>query len=528
MDRVRTRSPAYVSQNSISSSLGASPVMSPVLRHARTGSSVGTNFRRAQNNAAKAAAQRLARVMSHQSPDDGDEDDDDEIMVSYSATSAGAGMRAGRPARSPSPKAPARSPSPALGRNSIEHTASIRMTSAAKLSVAAKPTSIVPPSKSFIRPQTIVPSPEPPTENERDRRFSPSIDVGNVNGRETGYHRFTASTSSLQDELDMLQEENERMLEKLRLAEERCEEEETRARLLEKQVASLGEGVSLEARLINRKEAALQQREAALKAAAEAARNEEVATLRMEIESARNEAAFALERLQETGLEIKSLRAMSQRMILTKEEMEEVVLKRCWLARYWKLCVQYGIHAEIAGSKLDYWSSLAPLPLEIVLSSGQKAKEEDSIGDPEERDKVLSDVNDLAGEGNIENMLLVEKGLRELALLKVEDAVAIAMTQQRRSNLDTKLQNEGQNSVEAFELSKEECEDVLFKQAWLTCFWRRAKINGLYPDIVDERLQFWINHSTRSPTSQDSVEAERGLHELRKLGIESPLWEASH
>ncbi|XXG84128.1 hypothetical protein AAC387_Pa10g1718 [Persea americana] len=511
MDRVRTRSPAYVSQNSISSSLGASPVMSPVLRHARTGSSVGTNFRRAQNNAAKAAAQRLARVMSHQSPDDGDEDDDDEIMVSYSATSAGAGMRAGRPARSPSPKAPARSPSPALGRNSIEHTASIRMTSAAKLSVAAKPTSIVPPSKSFIRPQTIVPSPEPPTENERDRRFSPSIDVGNVNGRETGYHRFTASTSSLQDELDMLQEENERMLEKLRLAEERCEEEETRARLLEKQVASLGEGVSLEARLINRKEAALQQREAALKAAAEAARNEEVATLRMEIESARNEAAFALERLQETGLEIKSLRAMSQRMILTKEEMEEVVLKRCWLARYWKLCVQYGIHAEIAGSKLDYWSSLAPLPLEIVLSSGQKAKEEDSIG-----------------EGNIENMLLVEKGLRELALLKVEDAVAIAMTQQRRSNLDTKLQNEGQNSVEAFELSKEECEDVLFKQAWLTCFWRRAKINGLYPDIVDERLQFWINHSTRSPTSQDSVEAERGLHELRKLGIESPLWEASH
>ncbi|RWR94100.1 coiled-coil domain-containing protein SCD2 [Cinnamomum micranthum f. kanehirae] len=504
MDRVRTRSPAYVSQNSISSSSGASPIMSPVLRQARTGSSGGTNFRRAQNNAAKAAAQRLARVMSHQSPDDEDEDDDNEIMVSYSATSAGAGTRAGRPARSPSPKAPARSPSPALGRNSIEHTASIRMTSAAKLSVAAKPTSIVPPSKPFIRTQTIVASPEPPTENERERRFSPSIDVGNVNGRETGYHPSTASTSSLQDELDMLQEENESMLEKLRLAEERCEETENRARQLEKQ--------------------------AALKAAAEATRNEEVATLRMEIESARNEAAFALDRLQETDLEIKSLRAMSQRMILTKEEMEEVVLKRCWLARYWKLCVQY----EIAGAKLDYWSSLTPLPLEVVLSSGQKAKEEDSIGDPEERDKVLSDVNDLAGEGNIENMLLVEKGLRELALLKVEDAVAIAMTQQRRSNLDTKLQNEGQNSVEAFELSKEECEDVLFKQAWLTCFWRRAKINGLHPDIVDERLQFWINHSTRSATSQDAVEVlvklavERGLHELRKLGIESPLWEASH
>ena len=44
-------------------------------------------------------------------------------------------------------------------------------------------------------------------------------------------------------------------------------------------------------------------------------------------------------------------------------------------------------------------------------------------GDPEERDKVLSDVNDLAGEGNIENMLLVEKGLRELALLKVNSMI---------------------------------------------------------------------------------------------------------
>lgn len=46
----------------------------------------------------------------------------------------------------------------------------------------------------------------------------------------------------------------------------------------------------------------------------------------------------------------------------------------------------------------------------------------------------------------------------------------------------------------------------LILQAWLTCFWRRAKIHGLHPDIVDERLQFWINHGTQSPTSHDAVE----------------------
>lgn len=35
-----------------------------------------------------------------------------------------------------------------------------------------------------------------------------------------------------------------------------------------------------------------------------------------------------------------------------------------------------GICSDIASSKHEYWSSLAPLPLEIVLSAGQKAKEE--------------------------------------------------------------------------------------------------------------------------------------------------------
>lgn len=34
-------------------------------------------------------------------------------------------------------------------------------------------------------------------------------------------------------------------------------------------------------------------------------------------------------------------------------------------------------------------------------------------------DEVPFDISDLAGEGNIENMLLVEKGMRELASLKV-------------------------------------------------------------------------------------------------------------
>lgn len=35
-----------------------------------------------------------------------------------------------------------------------------------------------------------------------------------------------------------------------------------------------------------------------------------------------------------------------------------------------------GICADIAQSKHEHWSSLAPLPFEVVISAGQKAKEE--------------------------------------------------------------------------------------------------------------------------------------------------------
>ncbi|KAL0552600.1 hypothetical protein IC582_011718 [Cucumis melo] len=95
----------------------------------------------------------------------------------------------------------------------------------------------------------------------------------------------------------------------------------------------------------SRKEAALQQREAALRVASQSHGSRgthHIAALKTEAETARDEATSALEHLDEAEAELQSLRIMTHRMILTKEEMEEVVLKRCWLARYWSLCVRYG------------------------------------------------------------------------------------------------------------------------------------------------------------------------------------------
>ncbi|XP_044502184.1 coiled-coil domain-containing protein SCD2-like isoform X2 [Mangifera indica] len=536
MDRRRADSPVYGRQWSGGSSSSGSS--SPAHPQSRLQPAI-TSIKRNQNVAAKAAAQRLAQVMATQTAagtgdDDDDDDEEDDLSFRFHASTKDKNRTSSNHSSLPalSFTRANRSPSPALGRNIVEHTASVRSTSAGRPSgISVRTATFMPSSKPPVRTPVPIPTIEPPTHRNRDKRFSPDIPL--LNTKDAGDQR---EASALRDELDMLQEENDSLLDKLRHAEERCEESEARARELEKQVAALGEGVSLEAKLLSRKEAALRQREAALKAARQKTdgRDEEVVALHSEIQNLKNEAATTIEQLREVESETKALRSMTQRMILTQEEMEEVVLKRCWLARYWGLAVQHGICADIAVSKHEHWSAFAPLPFEIVISAGQKAKEASWAkggGDPD-RSKLVRDLSDLTGEGNIESMLSVEMGLKELASLKVEDAVVLALAERRRPKMvrqslpDSKLPGDPK-FTEAFELSEEEEEDVLFKEAWLTYFWRRAKAHGVEEDIAEERLQLWINRSGQSPTSHDAVDVERGLLELRKLGIEQQLWEAS-
>ncbi|KAM3704326.1 hypothetical protein ACJW31_04G167800 [Castanea mollissima] len=544
MDRRRPVSPVYSRQWSGSSTGSSSPAMSPAHPQSRlaAGATGFSNVKRTQNAAAKVAAQRLAKVMASQtSAADEEDDDDDENGFKFAVPAP--------PAPSPfsslgnnsnsnnnyssgiSVSRPNRSPSPALGRNFVEHASSVRSTSAGRPSMSVRSAAVVPPSRSSLRSPVAIPPIEPPS-SRNNNRFIPNISPLNSKGKED-----QREASALRDELDMLEEENEIIIDKLRHAEIRREAAEARARELEKQVATLGEGVSLEVKLLSKKEELLRQKELALKAAVAQNRdgkNEEVAALRTEVENLKDEAASALEQLREAESEAKALRTMTQRMILTQEEMEEVVLKRCWLARYWGLAVQHGICADISVSKHEHWSSLAPLPFEVVISAGQKAKEEswDSGGDDPDRSKLVRDISDLTGEGNIETMLSVEMGLRELASLKVEDAVVLALALHRRPNLVRQSSLDSKSAVdpkfmEAFELSEDETVDVQFKEAWLTYFWRRAKVHGVEEDIAEERLQFWINRSGQQPTSHDAVDVERGLVELRKLGIEQQLWEAS-
>lgn len=479
--------------------------------------------------AAKAAAQRLAKVMASQTTDDDEDEDDvggDDLDFRYGAPPLS--FTRNNASTKPRPAAAAVLPPPKIGRSSSP--AFSRNSPAVSVRASQQPP--VPPSKLSQRNQATVPLPVVTPKKQTEKRALPEI--GQLSAKDS---KDQHEASALQDELDMLQEENESILEKLRLEDERCKEAEARVTELEKQVTSLGEGVSLEAKLLSRKEAALRQREAALKDARQnrEGANKETTALRAQVENAKQEAAGVVSQLQVAESEVNALRTMTHRMILTPKEMEEVVLKRCWLARYWGLAARYGICSDIATSKYEYWSSLAPLPFEIVLSAGQKAKEESWEKDSEENEKrsqLVQDINDLTGEGNIESMLSVEMGLKELASLKVEVTISITLAQLRLANTfrlsDPELKSPGgPKLMEALELSPEESEDVLFKEAWLTYFWRRALSLGIDVDIARERLQFWISRSAHSPSSHDAMEVEQGLTELRKRRIERRLWEAS-
>ncbi|KAL6613888.1 hypothetical protein ACP70R_036158 [Stipagrostis hirtigluma subsp. patula] len=543
MDRLRAGSPVYGRQRSGSSTGSSSPGgVSPSHHRSSSTSSAASaagisNVRRTQNVAARAAAARLAQVMASQNAAAaaGDDDDDDDYPPPPPARFGSARPAHGSNGVSLLGRA-TRSPSPAF-RSEHGRTTSYRPLNFGRevgRCITTNHHSGATDQNKHNIANSIPYSAGGCGASSGSHSTEKKFDAGHLNSRESGLKR---EASTLQDELDMLQEENESVLEKLRLAEERREEAEARAKELEKQVAALGEGVSLESRLLSRKEAALKQREAALKAARESkdGKDGEVTTLRQELESAKEEAASAFDQLKEVESETKALRSMTQRMILTQEEMEEVVLKRCWLARYWGLAVKYGVYPEIAVSKHEHWSSFAPLPLEVVVSAGHKAKEEprkQGGDDGQGRNKLVREMSDIMGEGNIESMLSVEMGLRELSSLKVEDAVVVALGQHRRPSIVRQFTSDFKSPgepkyLEAFDLSPEEAEDVRFKQAWLIYFWRRAKTHGIEDDIADDRLQFWISHNSQAPNSHDAIDVERGLTELRKLGIEQQLWEGS-
>ncbi|XP_039161376.1 coiled-coil domain-containing protein SCD2 isoform X2 [Eucalyptus grandis] len=513
MDQDRPFYSNYVHGNSSGSS---SPGMSPA-----------STFKRPPN--VQAASQLLAATMMKRAADSNEDEDHDDFEFGSPSTSS---CSFPHDSHSNVPNAlggshltpattPEQSPSAVPGRNSIRYLQTINSKSAERPFPSMPSTASASPIKT---PVPIPPIQLPKRKPRADRRTP--LDAQQPNLNDTGNKH---EVSALRDELDMLQGENYSLWEKLQQSEDRCSKAEVRARELEKQVAKLGQGRSLDDEFARRREGFLREREIALKNG----RDKEIVALRLKMENLMEDREAAITQLQEANSELNALHTTVHRMVLTQDEKEEVVLKRCWLARYWGLAAKHGICTDVAHSRHEYWSSLALLPFEVVISAGVKAKEESwgAGGNIPDRRELVKDTSDLTGEGYIESMLLVEAGLKELSTLKVEEAVSLAMAQSQ-SNLARQSTNfifPGDfRFIDTLELSKEEAEDILFKQAWLTYFWRRAVVHHIEEDIARERLQSWIGRSGQTPSPHDAVEAvERGSRELQKLGIERQLWEAS-
>ncbi|KAF8022500.1 hypothetical protein BT93_F0114 [Corymbia citriodora subsp. variegata] len=514
MDQDRPFYSTYAHGNSRGSS---SPGLSPA-----------STFKRPPN--VQAASQVLAAAMMKRAADSNEDEDHDDFEFGSPFTSSSSFPHNGHsnvfnavggshltPATTPE-----WSPSAAQGRNSIKYSRTIHSKS------SEGPFTSMPSAASASPIKTPVPIPpiQPPKRKARaDTRIPLNARQPNLN--DTGNKH---EVSALRDELDMLQGENYSLWEKLQQSEESCSIAEVRARELEKQVAKLGQGRSLDDEFSRRREEFLREREIALKNG----RDKEIVALRLKMENLTEDREAAITQFQEANSEVNALRKKVHRMVLTQDEKEEVALKRCWLARYWGLAVKHGICSDVAQSRHEYWSSLAPLPFEMVISAGVKAKEEywrAAGGNNPDRREFVKETSDFMGEGYIESMLLVEAGLKELSSLKVEEAIILAMAQSR-SNLVRQSTSDfifpGElRFFDTFELSKGEAEDILFKQAWLTYFWRRAVVHHIEEDIARERLQSWIGQSGQTPSPHDAMEVERGLRELQKLGIEHQLWEAS-
>lgn len=101
MDRRRAGSPVFGRQwsDTSNSTESSSPAMSPAHRKQLGGVGGFSTAKRSQNVAAKAAAQRLAKVMALQNKDNGDdedeeEDEDEDLSLRFAPTSLKPARRA--------------------------------------------------------------------------------------------------------------------------------------------------------------------------------------------------------------------------------------------------------------------------------------------------------------------------------------------------------------------------------------------------------------------------------------------------
>ncbi|WZZ25730.1 hypothetical protein YC2023_009131 [Brassica napus] len=335
------------------------------------------------------------------------------------------------------------------------------------------------------------------SEQNADRKVNVQFDVPPAKQSEAQLKYKKSSADILAPNQEEDDREASALRDELQRAGEKREAAEARARELERQDAFFTKFALIPS---GKKQRCVKERSVAALRAAEQkrdGRHKETDAFCAELQSLKEETEKAVEQLQDAQAETKSLRTMIHRTILTHEEM-----------------VWFLIPHQLSHKKLD---NITYLP----------------DGSDRTWNKVVSKFSDANGEGNIESMLAVETGLREIASLKVEDAIMLVFAGfrqkhvVRQSDTDPRVQGEPKFAEAFGESCSLNCLPDYLHRAWLMYYWKRAKIHSVESDIAEDRLKFWISRIAEQPTSHDAVDVERGMRELRKLGIEQQLWEAS-
>eukprot|EP00271_Cylindrocystis_brebissonii_P007208 TRINITY_DN20470_c0_g1_i1.p1 TRINITY_DN20470_c0_g1~~TRINITY_DN20470_c0_g1_i1.p1 ORF type:complete len:613 (-),score=142.42 TRINITY_DN20470_c0_g1_i1:908-2746(-) len=363
----------------------------------------------------------------------------------------------------------------------------------------------------------------------------------------------------LQETVEFLKVESQYLLDKLLSTEGELQDARAQIAELQKQQKSKGKLLGMDSKVGRRR---INKSKSQSRRSAGDLRNLE--ELREDAEVAAEEDRLAAVKADQEQI----FRNASRRLNLSPEEEEELMLKRCWLARYWMLAEEYAVHPELAQEQAAMWHSQAPIPFEVVYSAGQRAKEKEhdsaamgSFGRDSAamgnvgRDSAAmgsvgrdSDVGDFAlaeeerfedrtahsfsaassvdGEEQLsllttfENLLQVERALRIMSALRVEEQVLLAMAQ-RKSSTSTYPRSPGKG------LSEDEAQDIRFKQHWLLYFWWRAKTSGVEVEAARAQLSHWALRCNFEPEPFDVADVEAGLTEMRQRGIEQKLWETS-
>jgi len=384
---------------------------------------------------------------------------------------------------------------------------------------------------------------------EEERRRRDASD-GKARAEERAEERVEDATEILNVNEHAREEELKRMSESLRDAEKRGKALAERAVEFEERLRALSEENASEARALARAEAQLKRREREFEQRKENLTRE----LEEAIAIANERDKEAMGKAREAREEIARAKVAASEYELDDARVREFSLKAGWCARYLHRAIDLkAIKAnEDAGEEARFWTRAFGIAASENDTHASIAKRiDDAIVEDARRPRLSFKCNPASSARestpsmtslppsrnpswpkNFRDAVRVELAMRQIIADRVEERVAVALADARRSRaLATVSLVPAQ--IDASALSKEEIDEFHFRRAWLRLMWARAREANIFVGLSDEREDYWCDEmemltdlgmEDQSRFKRDAVAVDKGLKELRTLFVETRLW----